>query len=41
MVASLANLKRNKVAGPDRTVMVILAASDDFGIEKIREIINK
>lgn len=33
--------KTNKVAKPDKIVIEMLTASDDFGIDKVTEVINK
>lgn len=38
---AMAKLNRNKAVGPDGIVTEMLIALDDFGIEKITEIINE
>ena len=38
---TLHKMKRNKAAGPDGVVMEIIVALEDFGINKLTEILNE
>lgn len=35
MSTALNNMKRNKAAGPDNTVALMIAALEEFGVEKV------
>ena len=39
--AAIAKMKRNKTAGPDKIVIEMVTALEDFGIEKVTEVINE